>query len=342
MKIIENIDLSTLSYMKIGGTGKYLIEIEKEKELEKIIEIKHKEKLPILILGDGSNTVFNDGNHKKVFVRIKIDDIIKTYEDADGANITVGSGAKWDDLVAWTVKNKLSGLELLSAIPGSVGAAPIQNIGAYGSEVSQTITHVNVFDLETEEMYELSNTDCKFDYRDSVFKHNPGRIIVTSVSFRLSKKKPELPTYKDLALYFLKEKNKTPTLHQIRKAVVEVRSKKLPDPATNPNVGSFFKNPVVDTKRVEILQKKYPDIPAFQYSETEQKISGGWLIEKAGFKGKKFDHFQIDKKNSLIMTSTGKENGATFKELEKVRDTITKEVEKHFGIKLEVEPNFVY
>lgn len=341
MKVTENIDLSTLSYMRIGGTGKYLIEMEKAEELDKIIEIKHKEKLPIYVLGDGSNTIFSDDNHEKVFVKITINEIIKTYEDKEGVNITVGAGTNWDDLVKWSVKNKLSGLELLSGIPGSVGAAPIQNISAYGAEIAETLTHVSLFNLEDEEMYEINNENCRFKYRDSMLKQNIGKFIITSVSFRLSKKKPEKPKYKDLALYFLREKIKEPTLHQIRKAVLEIRAKKIPNAKETPNCGSFFKNPVVENERIEILKKKNKDMPVFAFNETHQKISGGWLIEKAGFKGEKFDHFQIGKKNALVLTSVGKEKGATFKELEKIRDKIIREVEKKFSVKLETEPNFV-
>ena len=341
MKITENVDLSTLSYMKIGGSGKYLIELEKEDELEKIVEMKDKDKLPVIVLGEGSNTVISDDFHNKIFMKICIDDIIKTYEDKTGVNITVGAGVVWDDLVEWTVKNKFSGLELLSGIPGSVGSAPVQNIGAYGTDVSNTITHLNVFDLETEDFYEISNEDCQFTYRDSILKQNIGRFIVVSVSFRLSREKPSLPTYKDLALYFLKEKNKTPTIREIRKAVLEVRGNKIPDPKTDPNCGSFFKNPIITSTRAAELLEHFPDMPQFPVSENrnEMKLSGGWLIEKSGFKGKEFDNVRVSKNNALILITNGK---ATLKELEMARDNIITGVEKNFSIRLEVEPNFIY
>ena len=338
MKVSENIDLSSLSYLKIGGQGKILIEIEKESEIPKLMDIKNKERSPLFVIGDCANTVFKNGFHNKIFVKITIDEILKTYEDKAWVNIVVGAGTNWDDLVKWTVKKRFSGLELLSGIPGTVGASPIQNIGAYGSEVSKTITHIKIFDLETENFYEINNKDCQFGYRDSVLKHNIGKFIITQVSFRLSKKKPEMPKYRDLSVFFLKTKNKIPTIKQIRDAVLEIRKEKLPDPKEIPNCGSFFKNPIVDNLRAEELLSHFPDMPQFQISEDEVKLSGGWLIEKSGFKGKEFNNLKVFNKNAIILTSSGK---ASFRELENIRDKITNGVEKNFSVHLEPEVNFI-
>jgi UDP-N-acetylmuramate dehydrogenase len=344
MKITENIDLSPLSYMKIGGEGKYLIEIENVDEMDKIVEIKHKEKVPIYVLGDGSNTIFNDGFHNKIFLKVSMDEIVKTYESDEEVNINVGAGVTWDDLVEWTVKNKFSGLELLSGIPGSVGAAPIQNIGAYGAEVANTITHIKVFDLKEEDFYEPNNEQCQFEYRDSVFKKHPGRFVICNVSFRLSKKKPEKPKYRDLSLYFLREKNQNPTLRQIRKAVLDIRNRKLPDPKTEFNCGSFFKNPIIDQIDAQKIAKKFSKVPMCPISgdatdnEGRVKIPAGWLIEEAGLKGKDFGSMKIHKSHALVLINKGE---AKLKDLEKVRDTIVKTVEKKFAIKLEMEPQIV-
>jgi len=334
----ENIDLKPLSYMKIGGQGKYLIEVEHENDLRKVFEIKAAEKLPIVILGEGSNTIFSDNFHNKVFVKINLTDIIKTYEDTNAVNIEVGAGCNWDDLVEWSVKNKFSGLESLSGIPGSVGASPIQNIGAYGSEVSETITHVKIYDLSSGKFYEVSNIESDFRYRDSIFKRNLGEFIITSVSFRLSKKEPEMPTYKDVSLYFLSKKKKYPTLKEIRDAVLEIRSNKLPNPEIDPNCGSFFKNPILLNEELVNIVEKFPLIPQYKFSDTETKLSGGWLIEMSGFKGKKFENIRVSDKNALVLISNGK---AGFNELEDVIKNISDGVMKNFGVKIEVEPNFI-
>lgn len=339
MKIYENYDLKNLSYLRIGGKARYFIEIEKEEELYKIIDIRDKEKLPVVVVGDGSNTVFNDEFHNKVFIKIVMDEILKVYENDNGININVAAGTNWDKLVEWTVKKKFSGLELLSWIPGSVGASPVQNLGAYGGEICNTLTHVKVFDLESKEFFEINNRECDFKYRDSFFKKSPGRFAITNVSFRLTKEKPPLPRYKDLALYFLGKRNKEPTIKEIRQAVIDVRNKKLPDPKKEPNCGSFFKNPIVDSEKASHLLDKFKDMPQYFVSKEETKLSGGWLIEKSGFKGKDFGNLKVSENNSLIVIGNGK---ASFKELEDLKNKIIEGVKKNFDVKLEVETNFVY
>ncbi|HMP67599.1 MAG TPA: UDP-N-acetylmuramate dehydrogenase [Candidatus Paceibacterota bacterium] len=338
MKIYEDADLKNLSFLQIGGTVKNLIEVENEGEIKKIVEMKESENLPIMIIGEGSNIVFNDGLHNKTFVKIKIDEILKVYEDNFGANIDVGAGTNWDKLVEWSVKNNFSGLELLSGIPGSVGACPVQNIGAYGQEISNVLTHVRTFDLETKELFEITNQDCDFQYRNSIFKKNPGRFIILNVSFRLSKKKPEMPVYKDLAIYFLTKKNKKPTLREIRKAVLEIRSAKLPNPQTDPNCGSFFKNPIVTTVVANELISKFKDIPQYKAEAGFVKLSGGWLIEKSGFKGKDMGKIRVSEKSALVLINKG---NATFADLINTRDKIIDGVKKNFGVTIEVETNLI-
>lgn len=336
MDIKEKIELAPLSYMKIGGTGKYLIEIDHPAQIYDVCKISKKEKLPIIVLGEGSNTIFKDTFHKNIFLKLKNTDILKIYDDENFVNIKVDAGVNWDKFVEWSVKNNYSGVEKLSGIPGSVGACPIQNIGAYGSEVSETITSVEIFSIAEEKIYEISNTNCQFSYRDSVFKKNPGEFVILSVSFRLSKKDPKMPEYKDLALYFLNQQTKTPSLKQIRNAVLEIRSKKLPDWRKIPNTGSFFKNPVVSNKIAFEIEKKYPDLPKFKITDKTVKIPAGWLIEKKGFKGKKMGNVGVYKENALVIYS---EKNATYDELKKLVLKIIEKVETDFNIKLEIEPN---
>lgn len=336
MKINKDIDLSELSFMKIGGKGKYLIEIENKEEVMGVLEISKKENLPIITVGHGSNTIFTDDFHDAIFLKNKNTEIIKTYENDEFVNIKVGAGVVFDDFVAWAVENNFSGIETLSGIPGTVGACPIQNIGAYGNEVSNVITNVEFFSIPEEKFYEISNKDCEFDYRESFFKKNQGKFIIFNVSFRLFKKPAELPQYKDLALYFLSKQSKNPSLLEIRNAVLEIRSSKLPNWKEKPNVGSFFKNIILKKELAETLKVKYPDMPVFNVDAENTKIPTGWLIEKVGFKGKEFGNIGIYEKSALVLYSNGK---ADFAELKNVIEKIQKEIKKEFDIELEVEPN---
>lgn len=338
MKILENVDLSKYSYMKIGGTGKYFIEIEKDHEIKEVHTLAKEKNLPIIFLGSGSNTIFADGSHDKIFVKFKNTDIIKTYESDDFINLKVSAGLDWDRFVDWSVSNGYSGIECLSLIPGTVGAAPIQNIGAYGQEVEDSILNVEVYEFETGKFYEIANPDCDFSYRDSIFKKNIGKFAIVSVGFRLSKKEPKSPTYKDLSLYFLSHQTKNPSLKKIRQAVIEIRQQKLPDWQKQPNCGSFFKNPIIENVLAKKLVKKYPSLPQYNAGDGKTKISGGWLIEKCGFKGKNFDGIKVHDKSALVLINYKDGN---FKKLEKAIKTIKEAVDEKFGIELEIEPNLI-
>lgn len=338
MKIYEDVDLSNISYMKIGGKGQFLVEIEKDSEIKDLHEFAKEKDLPIFFIGSGSNTIFSDEYHKKIFVRFKQDDIIKTYNGPDFVNLKVSSGIEWDKFVEWTVLNNLSGIECLSAIPGTIGASPIQNIGAYGQEVKDVIINVEVYEFETGNFYEIPAIECDFSYRNSIFKQNIGKFAILNVGFRLSKNEPHSPTYKDLSLYFLTQQKKNPSIKEIRDAVVEIRSQKLPDWKKEPNCGSFFKNPIINNDQVLELSKKYPELPQYNAGFGKTKISGGWLIEKCGFKGKEFDGIKIHDKSALVLINTRK---SSFKNLEKAIDKITESVKEKFDINLEIEPNLI-
>ncbi len=339
MKIYEDVSLKKLSFMKIGGTAKFLVEIEKDSEIKELDEFAKKQKLPIYFLGEGSNTIFANGYHDKIFVKFKQKDIIKTYEDENFINLKVSAGLNWDRFVEWAVSNNYSGIECLSAIPGTVGASPIQNIGAYGQEVKDCIINVEVYEFETQKFYQISNSECQFSYRNSILKENIGKFAVLNVGFCLKKKNPDPPIYKDLSLYFLAKEKKDPSLKEIRQAVIEIRRQKLPDWKKEPNCGSFFQNPIISNDFAKKLIKKFPEIPQYKASNSQTKISGGWLIEKCGFKGKVFDKkIKVHNKSALVLVNCG---DADFKDLEKFVDEITKKVEKKFEISLVVEPNLI-
>ena len=259
MKILEKIDLKKYSGIAIGGTAQYFAEIYTNADMREAWHVARERDLALFPIGDGTNTIFTDTEHNFFCVRVCNDELFKTYDGPDFANVTVGAGKNWDAFVAWTVANGLSGIEALSAIPGTVGASPIQNIGAYGSEVSQTITSLETFNTETGEFVTFQNPQCEFSYRDSFFKRNLGKFVILRVSFQLSKKVPEIPQYKDVQLYFLEQGKKTATLDEIRNSIIEIRARKLPDVSRVPNCGSFFKNPIITKKQLTDMLTKFPD-----------------------------------------------------------------------------------
>ena len=338
MKFTENIDLSQFSFMKIGGTGKFLAEIENDSQIKELNDLRKVHNLPVVLVGEGSNTIFNDNKHDKIFVQFKQKDIIKLYENDRNINVKVSAGLNWDKFVDWSVQNGLSGIEKMSGIPGTVGASPIQNIGAYGQEVKGVITYVEVYEFETGKFYEIPSSECNFSYRNSIFKENLGKFAIVNVAFILNKREPDFPNYKDLSLYFLEKQNKKPSLKEIREAVLEIRSSKLPDWKKEPNCGSFFKNPVVTNAEAEKLLEKYPEMPQFKAESGYTKLSGGWLIEKVGLKGETINNIKIHPKSGLVLINAG---GASFQDLEKTIEEINGKIEKSFGLVLEVEPNLI-
>ncbi|MEN9647205.1 MAG: hypothetical protein RLY57_9 [Candidatus Parcubacteria bacterium] len=331
--------LSTLSSFKLGGDATRNVTITTERALRSaVLESKHLN-LPFHVVGKGTNTIFH---HEKVDRYIIINalpwfDIVAHTDDHE--ILRVGAGEHWDDVVKYAVEHHLSGIEAMSAIPGSTGAAPVQNIGAYGQEIKDTLEQVRVYDTEKDEFITLSNSDCKFGYRESVFKHEPNRYIITYVYLRLSKAAPQLPQYPGVKEYFEKHQlNQThPSLIDIRNAITEIRKSKLPDPSIVPNCGSFFKNAIVSKEHFETIQKQYPTVPHFP-SGNEIKISTGWLLEQAGFKDKDFGNFKTHDKNALVMTHIG---DGTLDELKAVVQEIQHKVKEMFGVEIEMEVNVV-
>jgi UDP-N-acetylmuramate dehydrogenase len=343
LNLQEDVSLAELTTFKIGGEAKYFIEVASAKELPDIFKWLKDNNLPYFILGGGSNTVFSDGKYPGLVIKMNIMGFEVVSEDVSTATIKVGSGENWDELVAKTVDMGLAGMEALSGIPGSTGAAPVQNIGAYGQEAKDTIECVDVFDTQTTKLKTLSNRDCKFGYRDSIFKSSQkGRYIICFVNFKLSKNKPGFPKYKDVMNYFNERNIHNPDLKQIRAAILEIRSKKFVNPSVMPNAGSFFKNPIVEKDIAEKIIKKYPEIKLypedtkiFPNPDGTYKIAAGWLIQEAELKGKELDKVRIDPSHALVLENKG---GATQKDLKELIDLVQKEVMNKFEIKLEPEP----
>lgn len=338
MNIEEHKSLKELSSFKIGGTARYFSVAKTPEDIALLHEFAQSKNMPLTILGQGTNSIFKDGELNNVVGLIDIQDVRIVNDFYTSVQVEAGAGVIWDDLVEWAVNKKLSGIELLSAIPGTVGASPVQNIGAYGAELSDTFVNVKAYDTKTNHHVLLGLNDCQFAYRDSIFKHEVGRYIITSVTLELSYRKPAMPAYKDVQLYFLGHRQH-PSITQIRKAIIEIRSKKLPSPETIPNVGSFFKNPIVAYHEVQELLNKYPDMPNFAVDDGHVKLYAGWFIEKAGFKGKEIGPIKCYENNALVLTNT--KDNTTFKELETAYKKIIRTVKEQFGITLEMEPRII-
>ena len=339
MKIQEYVDIKNYCTLKIGGQFRYFAIVKSEDEIKDAIEFAEKNNVNLFMLGGGSNLLFTDGVIDAFAIKIEIKGFEVLENTHDFVILKIGAGENWDHFVSRAVATNLSGIEALSAIPGSVGATPVQNVGAYGQEVKDTIVSVSVFDIENKLIKTLTNTECKFAYRDSVFKNEgKNKFIITSVIFKLSKRLPEIPKYIDVKKYFIENNINNPTLLQIRNAIIDIRNIKLPDPKKIPNVGSFFKNPIVKKDFLSAIGPTYGEIPYFKIDNNFVKIPAGWLIEKAGLKGKNFGNISSYKNNALVLVN---ENNATYKDIISARDLIIKTVHDKFGITLEQEPETV-
>lgn len=288
------------------------------------------------VLGGGNNILFTQRFAgtllkpvgKEIKIKAQIDDFII---------IEVEAGVEWDDLVAWSVERDLWGMENLSLIPGTVGAAPVQNIGAYGAEAKDVIERVHYFDVEDRKHHTLGNAECHFAYRESIFKHKlRGRAIITSVEFRLTKSAQPSLGYGDLAKEV--EARGGATLKNIREAVCAIRQSKLPDTAVLGNAGSFFKNPIVNKEISERLKGEYENMPVYPVSEQTCKLAAGWLIDKAGLKGYRQGNVGVHERQALVLVNFG---GATGADVIALSEMVRQKVNEKFGIKIDPEVNIL-
>jgi UDP-N-acetylmuramate dehydrogenase len=334
LKIQKNIKLAQYTTLKIGSTAEFFAVITSKDELLEAISWSKEHNQPITILGGGSNLLITS-KIKGLVIKNEIIGTQITAETKNEAWLTGNSGEVWSKFVSYAVKNELYGLENLYLIYGTVGAAPVQNIGAYGVELKDIFDSLVGIDLKTgkEKIFKLA--DCKFAYRDSVFKKKlKGKYFIYQVTVKLSKK----PTFKiDYADIKTELGKKKPDLKNVIAAIFKIRNGKLPNPVMLPNAGSFFKNPEISVAQFKKLQLKYPDIKSFA-SGKKIKVPAGWLIEKAGFKGKKFGPVSMYEKQALILVNHG---GATATQILKHIDRVQAAVLKQFGIKLEPEVNII-
>lgn len=293
------------------------------------------------ILGGGSNLVLG-GCFDGLMLQVAIPGRALAAEDADAWYVQAGAGEPWHEFVQWTLAQGWPGLENLSLIPGSVGAAPIQNIGAYGLEVAERLAFVDAIDLDSGKEQRFTAADCRFGYRDSCFKqegwHLDGRFLITAVTFRLPKKWAPLTRYGDVERELDAARIANPNASDIAHAVVAIRQRKLPDPAMIPNAGSFFQNPVVAADQAMQLQASHPDLPAYPQADGRVKLAAGWLIEQAGWKGRRLGPVGMYEKQALVLVNHG---NATGTDVAALAQAVKADVLARFGVSLLPEPIYL-
>lgn len=331
----NNISLKPFHFFASEEKAKYFMVIKNEEDVSDAINWCQVQNLPYLILGSGSNVLFTK-NYPGLVAKMEINGIKKIKESATEVILEVGAGENWHHFVSYCVHKGWGGLENLSLIPGTVGASPIQNIGAYGVEVHECIQQITAFDTISNKWVHLSNQECNFGYRTSLFKELANRYIITQVQFVLQKQ-PKLKTDYGAIRDMLHEKGiKHPNLESLSNAIVQIRSRKLPDPTILGNAGSFFKNPAISKHQYEILQQQFPDIIAYPISDDAYKIAAGWLIESCGWKGMKKGNVGCYEKQALVIVSYGILSG---KEVFDFSEEIINSVADKFKIQLEREVN---
>lgn len=337
MTIQNNFSLKKYNTFGIEAKARQFVAVHSVSELETVLKEHQSE--PKFILGGGSNMLLTqDIEALVIHVDLKGKKVIK--EDDDFVWVESQAGENWHEFVLWTIGQNFGGLENMSLIPGNVGTTPVQNIGAYGTEIKDTFVSCDAMDIVTREMKTFHKEECNFGYRESIFKHEAkNQFIITSVVFKLTKRNHKINvSYGDITKELEKNNISTPTLKDVSDAVIAIRRSKLPDPKELGNSGSFFKNPIIPKEQYEKTRLLHPEMPHYVVSETEVKVPAGWLIEKAGFKGKRFGDAGIHKNQALVLVNYG---NATGQEILNVSKDIQATVLREFGIAIEAEVNII-
>jgi len=339
MKLQENYPLKDVSTFHVRTSAKYYTEFTSVKELKEILSSDIVKSIPFMILGGGSNLLFT-GDYKGVIIRNSIKGIEVVKEEGDSIFIKANGGEKWHDLILYCVNHNYGGIENLSLIPGNVGAGPIQNIGAYGVELKDVLQEVEVMNIGTQEVKVFINAECKFGYRDSIFKgEDKGKYVILSVTLKLIKHPKKVNvSYGTLSKELETMGITAPTIKDVSDAVIKIRSSKLPDPNKIGNAGSFFKNPVIPNKQFDKLKANHPSVVSFPAHDGHTKLAAGWLIEQCGWKGKRFGDAGVHKDQALVLVNYG---DATGKEIYDLSTRIIESVKEKFGVELEREVNMI-
>lgn len=331
-----NIPLKNFTTIKLGGPARFITEARTPEEVAEVYHSAKSQSLPVFVLGGGSNVVARDEGYPGIVLRIRIPGFKVVADDLNSTTVKIGAGENWDETVKRTVDMHLSGIECLSAVPGTVGAAPVQNIGAYGQEIADTLQLLTAYDSQTDSFVALNSSECGLSYRNSIFRgEQKGRYVITSITIKLSKTQPQPPFYDSLQHYFDEHNIHTFTQETVRTAVTEIRTSKLPDPKLLPNAGSFFKNAIVEDWQLPDLKRISPNIPIYEMGDGRFKLSTGWLIEQVGLKGKLLHGMRVHDKNALVLIN---ESASSYHDLALARDEIVSAVRDKFRVQIEQEP----
>ena len=336
MKDFRDYSLKAHNTFGIEARCSRFVEYDSTDEAYKVADILRSSYMPYIIIGGGSNLLLT-----RDFNGIVVHSAIEGME-LQGSRLRCGSGAVWDDVVAWTVERGLAGAENLSLIPGDVGASAVQNIGAYGVEVKDLITEIETVEIATGKRRTFNNADCQYGYRDSRFKREwKNKFLITHVTYQLTPitQQPTLHLdYGNIRAELEKRGIDIPTLQQLRQVIIDIRQKKLPDPKVTGNAGSFFMNPIVGRDQYEQLATRFPDMPHYHIDDRHEKIPAGWMIDQCGWKGRSMGRAGVHDKQALVLVNHG---GAMGKEIVALCRAIQKDVLEKFGIEIQPEVNII-
>ncbi|MDR7089692.1 MULTISPECIES: UDP-N-acetylmuramate dehydrogenase [Cellvibrio] len=332
---LPHFNLQKFNTLAVPSLAQYFVSVKTDDELREALAFARTENLPLLLLGGGSNIVLR-ADFPGLVVQIKSQGREVVDENEEFVWLKVAAGENWHQLVVFSLDNALYGLENLSLIPGSVGAAPIQNIGAYGVEIKELVAELSALNIRSGLSVTFTNESCQFGYRDSIFKQSlKDQYVITSVTFRL-RKQPHLNlTYPALRAALANTLEEDITPQQVSAAVIDIRQTKLPDPAVIPNVGSFFKNPVINQQQFDALKAENPTIVSYPAAANQVKLAAGWLIDQAGWKGREVGGAAVHEQQALVLTNPRKSSGQAVLAL---ADLIKQSVFEQFGVMLEMEP----
>ncbi len=341
LELVPDADLTLCNTLALPARARLLVTLHSAQDAAALATDPQLQSQRRFILGGGSNLVLG-GNIDRLVIAPRLTGRRLASEDADAWYVAAAAGEPWHDFVEWTLAQGWPGLENLALIPGTVGAAPIQNIGAYGLEVAERLAFVDAIDLAGGEPCRFTAADCRFGYRDSIFKkegwHLSGRFLITEVTFRLPKKWAQLTRYADVERELAAAGSGAPSAIEIARAIVAIRQRKLPDPAQIPNAGSFFQNPVVEAEQAARLLAAHPGLPNYPQADGRVKLAAGWLIEQAGWKGHALGPVGMYEKQALVLVNHGGASGADVAALAKA---VRVDVLQRFGVSLVPEPIYL-
>ena len=330
LEIQNNVQLQALNTLNLNAVASHYAIVRSLQDLTEALEFADCQDLNLMVLSGGSNMLLPE-HIQALVIQLNIDDLVLVEQDDSFVKLRVGAGRNWHEFVLWTTENGFYGLQNLALIPGWVGAAPVQNIGAYGVEVGDFIDFVEVYDRELKQVVQINASDCKFAYRHSIFKDSPERYIILAVRFKLLKQAELKINYGDLKSAMGDDMSPL----NLQTQVIRIRQSKLPNPAEYPNVGSFFKNPVLIDEKFQEVIKLNPTMPHYPQSDGSMKVAAGWLIDQSGWKGKRLGKVGMFEKQALVLVNY---EDANLTDVQATYRSVQQDVVQKFGILLEPEP----